>query len=45
MDVASLIYQWRMHFTCNLQARYNLAVGTDALGSKLDKEVHALTAA
>jgi len=32
-------------FWLNLQARYDLAIESDALGSKLDKEVHALTTA
>ena len=32
-------------FWLNLQARYDLAIETDNLGSKLDKEVHALAAA
>ncbi len=32
-------------FWLNLQTRYDLAVETDALGSKLDKEVHSLNAA
>ena len=32
-------------FWLNLQARYDLAVETDSLGPRLDKEVHALAAA
>jgi antitoxin HigA-1 len=32
-------------FWLNLQARYDLAVETDHLGSKLDQEVHPLAAA
>ena len=32
-------------FWLNLQIRYDLAIETDALGSKLDTEVHSLSAA